>query len=222
MKNNIIGEKKSRIGFIFDKIKGLPYFAIDDLASVETDKVYLRILLARYCKAGKLIRLKKGYYVADEYLKNLVSQNGYGQFVANLLCSPSYLSLDYVLNQCGILTEMPVNFISVAKEKQFRFLTGWEISFIIKSGRICFAGLKQLKKTALRLIVQQKRKLFLIICILKKSILSAANPSKNWGLMFFTGRQRQKRIARIYWYGKIKKNERNLRLDFKLKNTYNQ
>jgi len=121
MKNNIIEEKESRIGFIFDKIKGLPYFAIDDLASVETNKIYLRILLARYCKAGKLIRLKKGYYVADEYLKNLVSQNGYAQFVANLLCPPSYLSLDYVLNRCGILTEMPVNFISVAKEKTISF-----------------------------------------------------------------------------------------------------
>ncbi len=113
--------KKSKIGFIFDKIKNLPYFTIDDLASVETDKSYLRILLARYCKTGKLIRLKKGYYAAEEYLKNLAPQNGYAQFVANLLCAPSCISLDYALNQYGILTEMPVNFTSVAKEKTISF-----------------------------------------------------------------------------------------------------
>jgi len=194
MKNNIIGEKKSRIGFIFDKIKGLPYFAIDDLASVETDKVYLRILLARYCKAGKLIRLKKGYYVADEYLKNLVSQNGYGQFVANLLCSPSYLSLDYVLNQCGILTEMPVNFISVAKEKTISFSNRMGNFFYHKIRPDLFCGFETIEEDGFAINRATKAKAVFDYLYFKKSILSAANPSKNWGLMFF------------YWAPKTEKN----------------
>ena len=110
MENDNFSKKNPKIRYIFKKVGALPYFTIDDLASIETDRNYLKILLSRYKINGKLLRLKKGVYVSSDYLAKIPDnlKNSYNEFVASLLRAPSYLSLDYVLHQHGILTEAPV------------------------------------------------------------------------------------------------------------------
>jgi predicted transcriptional regulator of viral defense system len=113
-------KKKSKIESIFSKAKKLPCFSLDDLASMETNKTYLKVLFSRYEKAGKVIRLKKNLYVSKEYLDKMKIEgqySSYSEFLANLIYSPSYLSLEYVLYKHNLLTELPVSFTSVAKEK---------------------------------------------------------------------------------------------------------
>ncbi len=113
-------KKKSKIETIFSKAKELPYFSLDDLASMETNKNYLKILFSRYEKAGKVIRLKKNLYVSKEYLDKMKIEGKYSsylEFLANLIYNPSYLSSEYILYKHNLLTELPVSFTSVAGEK---------------------------------------------------------------------------------------------------------
>ncbi|MBU3925368.1 hypothetical protein KKB43_03020 [Patescibacteria group bacterium] len=120
MRNNT----NSKIKEIFSLVKSLPYFGFDNLAGIEKNRVYLKILFYRYKKAGKLIGLKKGVYVSREYIDKIEKSGTvgfYAEFIANILYIPSYLSLEYVLYEHNILTEIPVNITSISKNKTARF-----------------------------------------------------------------------------------------------------
>lgn len=111
---------KPKIKKIISLAEKLPYFTFDDLSPIEKDRTYLKILFSRYEKNNQLIRLKKGLYVTKKYIDNLQKNNNFSfylEFLANILYQPSYLSLDYVLYSSEILTELPINFTSITKNK---------------------------------------------------------------------------------------------------------
>ena len=118
--------KNSKISKIIKVAGQLPVFTLDDLASIETDKRYLRIVLSRYVRSGIVHRLKKGLYVTKEYVDR-VEKSGrvhpYAEFLAGVLYEPSYLSLEYVLYQHGLITESPVSVTVVARKKTALFST---------------------------------------------------------------------------------------------------
>ncbi len=118
--------KKSKIGRILEVAQRLPVFTLNDLASMETNKKYLRILLARHAKSGNLLRLKKGMYVTKEYLDHTEKAGhlkAYAEFLAGILHEPSYLSLEYILHQHSVITESPVAMTAVTHKKTASFLT---------------------------------------------------------------------------------------------------
>ncbi|MBI2410572.1 MAG: hypothetical protein HYV32_01575 [Candidatus Kerfeldbacteria bacterium] len=120
MRNN----RNSRIHTIYEVVKNLPAFTLADISPIEQDTTYLKILLGRYAKKGKLVRLKRGLYVAPEYIDRLEKTqrfNGYKSFLANLLYEPSYLSLEYMLFEYHLLTEMPVHYTSISTRKTQTF-----------------------------------------------------------------------------------------------------
>jgi predicted transcriptional regulator of viral defense system len=116
----------TKIGKIIEVAKQLPIFTLDDLASIETDRKYLRVLLSRHVKSGNVVRLKKGMYAAQDYLDR-VDKTGrahaYAEFLAGVLYKPSYLSLEYVLHQHGVITEMPTAVTVVTRKKTASFTT---------------------------------------------------------------------------------------------------
>lgn len=118
--------KNSKSGRIIEVARRLPVFTLDDLVSIESDKSYLRILLSRYVKSGAVRRLKKGLYVTKEYLDR-VEKSGrtgaYAEFLTAVLYTPSYLSLEYVMHQHGLITESPVVVTAVARKKTASFFT---------------------------------------------------------------------------------------------------
>src|SRR3989344_961998 len=81
MRNN----RNSKISKIIEVAKKLPVFTLDDLASIETNRKYLSILLSRYVKSGNVI------------------------------------SLEYILHQHGVITEMPTAITAVARKKTASF-----------------------------------------------------------------------------------------------------
>lgn len=120
MRNN----NEPKIRAIIAKVKSLPYFSLDDISPIEKDRTYLKILCSRYVKSGKLIRLKKGLYVSSEYIGQLEKNNkisSYTEFVSNILYQPSYISLEYVLYEHNILTEIPVCFTLMTRKKTANF-----------------------------------------------------------------------------------------------------
>lgn len=119
---------KSNISRIIEKASKLPFFTIADLASMETDRVYLKVLLSRYAKSGRVVRLKKGMYVAREYIHAMEKAgtlSAYPEFLCTILHNPSYLSLEYMLYKHNILTEVPVNVTAVTTKKTASFVNAF-------------------------------------------------------------------------------------------------
>lgn len=116
--------KKFRSRIVGEIIKGLPYFRVDNLLVVEKNKKYLKILLSRLSKKGAAVSLKKGMYVSKDYLENIEKKgkmSEYLEFIANILCEPSYLSIEYVLGENNILTESSNSFTLITRKKTKKF-----------------------------------------------------------------------------------------------------
>lgn len=166
----------SRIDRVFAAAKQLPYFDFSDLATVETDRIYLKILLSRYEKSGKVIRLKKGVYVTKDYIETIRGKgrlSAYSEFLANILYQPSYLSLEYILYRHNLLTEIPVNFTLVTKNKPAAFRNRFGGFFYRKVKDELFCGFDIISEGDFSIIRATKAKaLFDYLYLRKNTIVS--------------------------------------------------
>lgn len=122
MADKKIFEKK--IDRIRGAVESLPYFSIDDLATIVTDKEYLKQTLNRLIKKGEIISLKRGAYVNKIYLDEINRKNNfnnYVEFIGNIIYEPCYLSVEYVLEKYGVLSEgiAILTFVSTKKTNKF-------------------------------------------------------------------------------------------------------
>jgi predicted transcriptional regulator of viral defense system len=137
---------------IFNLVEKLPCFSIDDVLGIEPNKNYLKTLFSRREKSGKLIRIKKGLYVTKEYLDGLKREGGfpaYLEFVAGIIYSPCYLSMDYILSSHNLLTETVKNFTAVSLNKTSCFENALGNYFFHKIKRPLFCGYETINKKGL-------------------------------------------------------------------------
>lgn len=170
MRNGI----KSKIKRIISLVEKLPYFNFEDLATIEKSRHYLKILFSRYEKAKKIIRLKKGTYVTREYVEELKKSNNishYQEFIANILYQPSYLSLDYILYQHNLLTEIPKNFTSITRNKTTYFSNDFGNFFYHKIKEELFIGFEIIKKGDFTIYRATRAKALFDYLYLRKNIL---------------------------------------------------
>lgn len=152
----------------------MPCFSLDDLAALETNKTYLKILLGRYVKTGKIIRLKKGLYVAKEYIDNLEKKghfSHYLDFLTGVLCEPSYLSLEYVLYRHNLLTDVPYNFTAVSHNKTAIFTNKFGNFLYHKIKPSLFCGFELIKEGKFAFFRATKAKALFDFLYLRKNIL---------------------------------------------------
>lgn len=152
----------------------MPCFTLNDLAGLETDKTYLKILLGRYAKAGKIIRLKKGLYVVKDYIDNLEKKgyfSHYLNFLSGVLCEPSYLSLEYVLYRHNLLTDVPFSFTAVTKNKTAVFSNKFGKFFYYKIKDSLFCGFELVKEGEFSFLKATKAKALFDFLYLRKNIL---------------------------------------------------
>lgn len=99
---------------IIKQLESLPFFTIAALKSWENLKTKaLYENLQRWVRGGDLLRLKNGLYVTKTYVDRFFHDPSYTELIANKLTLPSYLSLDYVLQKKGMLTEATYTITSV-------------------------------------------------------------------------------------------------------------
>ncbi len=97
----------------------LPYFTIEGFRQIAgdaaIDDAHARIALSRWIKAGHLITLKKGVYMHRRFYEQHRQEPTFAPVVSSILLPQSYLSLEYILQQAGILTEItyPVTAITI-------------------------------------------------------------------------------------------------------------
>lgn len=121
-----MGFKRNSITFkVFGYMAELPYFSIDNLSSLNIKRSSLKVLLHRLMKKGEIISLKKGLYVSRRYIDGLQKKGVYTkyvEFIGGVLLKPSYLSLEYVLAENNLLTELSWGFTFVTRNKTSRFI----------------------------------------------------------------------------------------------------
>jgi predicted transcriptional regulator of viral defense system len=130
-------------------VKTLPFFTIDSLMPIEKNKDYLKVLFYRLSKRGKIIPLKRGLYTSSFFLENIEKKNiagEYSEFIANIIYEPSYLSLEYVLEKYGTLTETVNSFTLVTEKKTNKFFNDFGIFNYYHIKKELFNGFKIVKK----------------------------------------------------------------------------
>lgn len=93
----------------------LPFFRISHvemlLSHLKKESIYQQI--TRWIHDGKVIQLKKGYYVMQEYIEKHRVQDEYRYYIANILRQPSYVSGVTILQYYDILTELTYPITSI-------------------------------------------------------------------------------------------------------------
>ena len=170
MRNN------STTGKILSHVKKLPYFDIGNLGILQISPHYLRIALSRLNSKGEIIRLKKGLYTSRKFVERAKMQNNFSyflEFLASQICSPSYLSLEYILYENNILTEIPQNFTLITKNKTSVTSNPLGIFLHHKIKDVLFCGF-EVKKVGNLLIyrAEKSKALFDFLYLRKRMILN--------------------------------------------------
>jgi hypothetical protein len=104
---------------ILSPFERLPYFTIEGFRQIAGDDIvddaHARTALHRWVKAGHLIALKKGVYMHRRFYELHRQDTAFSPVVSAILLPQSYLSLEYVLQQHEILTEItyPITAITI-------------------------------------------------------------------------------------------------------------
>ena len=120
---------------ILSAFERLPYFTIEGFRQIAGDNVvddaHARTALYRWVKAGHLIAIKKGVYMHHRFYEQHRQDAAFSPAVSAILLPQSYLSLEYVLQQHGILTEItyPVTAITI---KNTRIITNALGTFVYR------------------------------------------------------------------------------------------
>jgi len=169
MRNKNIKSKR-----ILELAGALPSFGASDLAPLGEKRLYLNILLSRYVKRGMMLRLRKNLYAARNYIDQAERKgifSDYVEFIANKLYSPSYLSLDYILHENNMLTEIPRNITSVALRKTDRFSNELGNFIYHKIKEDLFYGFNIIKKGDFSILKATKAKALFDFLYFRKRLL---------------------------------------------------
>lgn len=110
---------------ILSALNSLPYFTIEavkQLLGGETTAIgSIRTALYRWMIAGQIIQLKNGVYMTRRFYENHRADADFAPMVSAILIPQSYLSLEYVLQQNAILTDItyPVSAITLKQTRVF-------------------------------------------------------------------------------------------------------
>jgi len=96
------------------KVQGFPLVDMRVFPPTERNSLSLKVQLSRWVKSGKLIQLKRGLYLlAEPYRKTSPSEF----YIASVLKSPSYISLEKALEYHGFIPEGVTVFTSVTTKR---------------------------------------------------------------------------------------------------------
>ena len=94
---------------ILSAFEELPYFTVHSFRQIAGDEItpaHARIALHRWAQAGHILQLKKGIYMHRRFFERHGAQLHFSAVVSAILFPQSYLSLEYVLQENSILTEI--------------------------------------------------------------------------------------------------------------------
>jgi len=152
----------------------LPFFKIENLGILQIPPHYLKIILSRLENKKEIIRLKKGLYTSSEFIEKTKRNNEFSsflEFLSSKIYSPSYLSLEYILYENNILTEMPQNFTLITKNKTYTFSNSLGVFLYHKIRASLFCGFKIKRINNFFIYKAEKAKALFDFLYLRKNII---------------------------------------------------
>ncbi|MEI7482582.1 MAG: hypothetical protein WCK75_09565 [Elusimicrobiota bacterium] len=166
---------------ILSHLARVPYFTIGGLSVFDLKAAYLRVFLSRLEERGDIIRLKRGSYASRAYCDTVKIRGKWTQyleFLAAKLYSPAYLSLDYVLYQHNLLTEVPVNFTLVTANKTAVYKNALGVFSYHKIKKPLFCGYNSVAEGGFPVYRASKAKALFDFIYFRRNLLSGAGAFK--------------------------------------------
>ncbi|MBI4668413.1 MAG: type IV toxin-antitoxin system AbiEi family antitoxin domain-containing protein [Elusimicrobia bacterium] len=157
----------------------LPCFRVDNLKILGIKDYYLRIVLHRLEKKGLIVRFKRGFYASSAYgekMKRAGEFALYLEYLAMKAYEPSYLSLEYVLHENNLLTEMPQNFTLVTGNKTAFFANKLGVFVYHKIKEELFGGYKAAGNKNFPVYKARPAKALFDFLYFRKNLLIGAKP----------------------------------------------
>ncbi|MEN6481555.1 MAG: hypothetical protein ABFD29_05205 [Anaerolineaceae bacterium] len=110
---------------ILSSLDSLPYFTFEAVKQLLGDETTaagtIQTALYRWMKTGQIIQLKKGVYMMRHFFELHRADANFAPLVSAILIPQSYLSLEYILQRNGILTEItyPVTAVTLKQTRVF-------------------------------------------------------------------------------------------------------
>ncbi len=105
-------------------LEELPYFTLANLALYLKNKKNAGVYSSNWMKKREIYRIRDGVYVSAKKISEISlvwKMNSFLEFIAtNLVYTPSYLSLEYVLFEQGILSENVYNTTLITSKKTLK------------------------------------------------------------------------------------------------------
>lgn len=162
------------------------------------DKKIQRLLDKEY-----LINLKKGLYVSKPYLDKIDDLKLYGEFLANELRSPSYLSHEYMLSEYNLIPEAVESWTSVTI-KSTRKYSNKLGNFVYKNIKDdLFTGYLRLIKNGFKIYKARRAKALFDFLYLKTNLSNDLNYELKEGLRINWNVFNNKDLKEFYKYVKI-------------------
>lgn len=100
-------------------VAGLPVIDSEFLLAGVTKQAPVKVQLSRWVRAGKLIQLKRGIYLLSESYRKV---DVYELYIASILHSPSYISLEKALEFHGLIPEAVPVYTSVTTKRPSHYV----------------------------------------------------------------------------------------------------
>ncbi len=101
--------------------ENIPYFTIEGFRQVSGIEAphTVRMLMHRWSQAGHILAIKKGVYMTRRFYDQHRQDNDFSAAVSAILVPQSYLSLEFVLQEYNLLTEItyPVTCVTMGNTR---------------------------------------------------------------------------------------------------------
>ncbi|MFA4874508.1 MAG: type IV toxin-antitoxin system AbiEi family antitoxin domain-containing protein [bacterium] len=109
-----------KVDSLIEKFADQPVVESAALITFIGDAATARVQISRWVSSGRLIQLRRGYYLLAPKLRRREPDVHY---IANVLCAPSYVSLTYALGFYGMIPEAVVTVTSVTTRRPVLYST---------------------------------------------------------------------------------------------------
>lgn len=102
------------------RVGKMPVVDVENLLSGVSDPLATKVQISRWVKTGKLIQIKRGFYLlSDAYRKSDICE----PYIASLLKVPSYISMEKALEYHDLIPEAVTVYTSVTTKRPGRFVS---------------------------------------------------------------------------------------------------
>ena len=115
---------------ILESFDQIPYFTIASYKQIsgadDSQSQFVREALSRWVKSGHIIRLKKSIYMTRRFYEAHQSDVSFAPAVSAILTPQSYVSLEYILQRSGVLTDVtyPITAVTPKNTRKIENMIG--------------------------------------------------------------------------------------------------